>query len=310
MARFRTNHGAGRSYKSGSGFARSILLIFVAAGILIIFGLLLKKDYFKTKTETQEQIDYTIPGSGTNPGLRYFLPKRGTGELIHHKYYSLSYLEEHEIPEWVAYELTKESLFIKNVPRTNWYEKDASIPTGSADYYDYKGSGYTRGHLAPAGDMAFNKEAMEESFFMSNITPQKRSFNNGVWKELEENVRDWAIKNDRLFIIAGPILDKRKYQKIGKNEVSVPEQFFKVILDADDPEMKAIAFLIPNRISENPLADYAASVDEIEEITGLDFFAEMLSNAEQKRLESDFDVTKWPLSEKRFELRVKEWNRQ
>ena len=113
MARFRTNHGKGRSNKSGSGFGRSIILIFVAVGFLLIFGLLLKKDYFKTKAETPEQIDYEIPGSGANAELRYFLPNLGTGDMIHHKYYSLSYLEEHEIPEWVAYELTKESLFIK-----------------------------------------------------------------------------------------------------------------------------------------------------------------------------------------------------
>src|SRR5690606_37019502 len=125
---------------------------------------------------------------------------------------------------------------------TDWFEKDAAIPTGSADFYDYKGSGYTKGHLVPSADRAWNRKVNEETFLMSNISPQAYHFNGGVWRELEENVRDWARENDRLFIVTGPVIGQSR-ERIGSNQVTVPEAFFKAILDLDLPDQKAIAFL-------------------------------------------------------------------
>lgn len=155
MANFRTNHKQNRRHASGSGFARSFVLILIAFGILLVLGLLIKKDYFKTATTIEVSDSYTIPESGIDSSKRYFLPSTKQGKLVHHTYYSLSYVEKYELAEWVAYELTRESLRKPNVARTNWYHPDPGIKSGSADYYDYQGSGYTRGHLAPAGDMAF-----------------------------------------------------------------------------------------------------------------------------------------------------------
>lgn len=309
MATFRTNHGVGRGRGSGNNFFRSILLIFIAVGVLAVLALLIKKDYFQTLGSIEDPIDYEIPLDTGDPDSRYYLPSGSEGEMVHHKYFSLSYVEKYELAEWVAYELTRESLVVPNVGRTDWYTEDSMVKTGSANYHDYKGSGYSRGHLAPAGDMAFNQEAMEASFHMSNITPQKRRFNTGIWKELEENIRDWAFKNDRLFIVTGPVLDKSNYQRIGQNEVAVPDRYYKVVLDANDPEIKAVGFIIPNRVSKQPLSDFMVTVDDVEQVTGLDFYADLLSSDLQGKVESGFDPEAWPLSKKKYRLRVNRWNK-
>jgi endonuclease G len=111
------------------------------------------------------------------------------GNIVEHTFYSLSYIEKYEQAEWVAYNISDEQLKKPNVKRTDWFETDPKVITGSAKHSDYKGSGYTRGHLVPAGDMAFEELAMKETFFMSNMSPQIRSFNNGIWRELEEQSR-------------------------------------------------------------------------------------------------------------------------
>lgn len=308
MATFRTNHGNQRGRGSSSGFFRSLLLIFIALGLLAVMALLVKKDFFQVISVSQPTLDYDIPRDSGDPEMRYFLPAGGEGEVIHHRYYALSYREDLELAEWVAYELTAESLEVPNVKRTDWFTEDPKVSTGSANYHDYKGSGFTRGHLAPAADMAFNQTAMEESFHMSNISPQKWLFNSGIWRELEENIRDWAKDDGRLFIVTGPVLDKKEYARIGRNQVAVPDAFFKVILDVDDPELKSLAFIIPNQKSTQVLNDYMLSVDALEARTGLDFFSDLLSVELQHELESDFDERLWSLSEKRYQLRINKWN--
>lgn len=310
MAKFRSNHSKGGTKQRGLNMSRSILLLFIGVAIIFFLFYLIKKDYFTFEQKDLYYNSYEIPEYHESTDERYFLPHGGRGQRIDHVYYSLSYLEKFELAEWVAYELTKQSLLLPNVERSNWFEKDEDIRTQSADYYDYKGSGYSRGHLAPAADMAFSKEAMKESFLMSNMSPQLRGFNNGIWKELEENVRDWAFKNIRLYVVTGPVISKGLLGRIGKNKVAVPKYFYKVILDINDPEHKAIAFIIPNETSEERLESYAMSVDEAEKITGLDFFASLINDKKEEEIESSYDISKWPLSDKRYKLRLNKWNKQ
>src|SRR5690606_10935983 len=130
------------------------------------------------------------------------------------------------------------------------------IPTGSAEFYDYKGSGYTKGHLLPSADRVWNRKVNEETFLMSNISPQVYHFNAGVWRELEENVRDWARANGRLYIVTGPVF-RNSRETISPKEITVPEAFFKVALDLDHPEQKAIGFVIPHEKTDLHLADFA-----------------------------------------------------
>ncbi|NND06175.1 MAG: DNA/RNA non-specific endonuclease, partial [Saprospiraceae bacterium] len=180
--------------------------------------------------------------------------------------------------------------------------------TGSATYEDYRGSGYTRGHLVPAADRAYDPEAMEATFLMSNVSPQIGAFNGGVWRELEENVRDWARNSGELIIITGPIFNA-KPQKFGNNRVAIPSHFFKVVLDVRNP-MQGAGFIIPNRLSEDPLANYMLTIDGVEAETGLDFFHELLSPAIEDKTESTLSTEAWPIDPRRYQWRIEEWNRR
>ena len=240
---------------------------------------------------------------------RWFLPRGTTEQTVHHEHFSLSYSEPHEQAEWVAYELTRESLRKPNVPRTDWFEEDRSVSTGSAHHRDYTGSGYTRGHLAPAGDMAFDVAAMEASFLMSNISPQSRAFNMGIWRELEETVRDWAFERGRLYIVTGPVLEEG-LPVIGQNRVSVPALFYKIVLDPNERNPGMIALLIPNQLSDEPLTEYLVSTDSIEKLTGIDFFPELLQEGLEEELEARIDAEGWEFSESKYQLRIENWNRR
>ena len=191
-------------------------------------------------------------------------------KVIRHSGYSLLYNEAQEQASWVAYELTYTET-IKLYNRTNKFIVDPMVQTGSANQADYKGSGYDRGHLAPAGDMGWSALAMQESFYYSNMSPQEPGFNRGIWKNLEEKVRDWAAENKKIYIVTGPVL-RNGLPKIGPDQVAVPEYFYKVILDYTTPSVKGIAFLMPNHSSTKSLQSYAVSIDVVEKRTGINFF--------------------------------------
>lgn len=229
-------------------------------------------------------------------------------EVVKHQHYSLGYVERYEQAAWVSYRLTKKSLQIPNVPRADRFEEDRSVSTGSAHYYDYRGSGYSRGHMAPAGDMAFDKEAMEASFLMSNMSPQKIGFNGGIWRELEETVRDWAYDNDEVYIVTGPVLNNVTKYVGDKSKVGVPDAYYKVILDNKGAK-KAIGFIMPNEVSEQPIMSYAMTVDEVERVVGIDFYANLLDDGQEGSLEASIDPGLWRVSIKRQENRINNWNK-
>lgn len=208
------------------------------------------------------------------------LPISTNNNIVKHKYYTLSYVEKHEQAEWVAY--YADSLFITTkTRRTNNFKSDTAVHSGSATIYDYRGSGYDKGHLCPASDMQISKQAMNESFYMSNMSPQKPEFNRGGWQQLEELTRKWTLNEGQLFIITGPILHD-SLPKIGKNKVSVPKYYYKILFDYTKPEIKAIAFLMPNKLITRPLQEYIVPIDSIETLTGIDFLNELHYSLEKK----------------------------
>ena len=231
-------------------------------------------------------------------------------QVIAHNYYTLSYSEEHEQSEWVAYELTLDRLNASKLTRMNYFTPDPTIVSGSATHFDYMGSGYDRGHLAAAADMSFDHTALEESFMMSNISPQLKSFNSGIWRELEEDVRDWARKYHRLYIVTGPVLKSGIIKKIGKNKVSVPGSFYKVVLDLESKPGHGVGFIIPNALSELPLEQYMVSIDSVENITGLDFFNYNHTSQQIESIEKEFRVMEWKIIETRYLERVAVWNKR
>lgn len=199
--------------------------------------------------------------------------------IIRHLAYTLEYDEEHEQAGWVEYRLTAEMTH-GSWKRCDHFRIDPMIPTGSAEPGDYKGSGYDKGHLAPAADMAWDSTAMCESFLMSNMSPQTPSFNRGIWKRLEDQVRAWAEESDTLWIVTGPVL-KDSLPTIRANHVSVPEYFYKIVIDIKDPDVRGIGFVIPNKGSKEVLDNFMVTIDSVEVLTGLDFFSALPDSLEQ-----------------------------
>ena len=216
-----------------------------------------------------------------------YFPKSG-GELIKHTFYSLSYAEDHEQAEWVHYKITP--LMLKgNVKRTNYFKIDRKVSTGSANTNDYLKSGYDRGHLVPAADMKSSKLSMSESFYMSNVSPQKHSFNAGAWLKLEKRIRAWA-KTSKVFVTTGGVLNSESLKVIGSNNVSVPNDFYKIIYDPRNQKM--IAFLMANKKLDLPIEKYIVTVDEIESLTEIDFYHQ-LDDVLEEKLESTILKRQW-----------------
>lgn len=211
-------------------------------------------------------------------------------EVIQRTAFTLGYDERHEVPAWVAYSLRPEHLRDCVGRERNFYT-DPDLRSGSATLADYRGSGYDRGHLAPAGDMKWSRQAMRESFFLSNITPQTAAMNRGPWVGLENLVRSWAKKSQETIIVTGPVLTGVT-EYIGPSRVAIPHWHFKVLLVSTPQGRKAIGFLMGQMPAHRDLSLYAVSVREIESITGMDFFAH-LSRAEQDNLETKFNVADW-----------------
>ncbi len=222
------------------------------------------------------------------------------------KNYELCYRESYEQAEWSAYKLSKDELK-KSTDRTNDFRPDPEISTGSSTLSDYKGSGYDRGHLTPAADMSFDKNAMSETFYMSNMSPQAPQFNRGIWQQLEAQVRKWAKTFGSIYVVSGPILEKNagEYATIGKNKVSIPQYYYKAVLiplyedeaDRNSPEdaknIAALGFILPNNECKGKTFwDFAVPVNEIEKRTGLDLFS-LLEDSAEEAAESEFDLSVW-----------------
>ena len=209
-------------------------------------------------------------------GQLKFLPS-SNGEVVEHTYYSLSYVEEHEQAEWAHYKLNS-TMLKGEIPRKKNYTIDRKVSTGSAKTSDYTNSGFDRGHLVPAADMKMDFTSVREAAYMSNISPQKPKFNNGVWSRLEKRIRLRAKKSE-LYITTGGVLSPADLKKIGKNNVSVPDQFYKIIYDAKNQKM--FAYLMPNKKIESR-EKYVVTVDAIEALTGIDFYADLSDDLEDK----------------------------
>lgn len=215
-----------------------------------------------------------------------------TEQVIRHKGYTVSYNSDYRIANWVAYELTREEVQITKIERKNKFVIDPDVKGASAFNEDYTGTGYDRGHLAPAGDMKWSLQAMQESFYLSNITPQKPKLNRGIWKDLEEQCRMWAVDNGALLIATGPVI-KPGLKRMGKNRVAIPEQFYKVICTIKDNQYEAVGFLLDNRdYGSKQLKDLMIPVDSVEAATGIDFFPALPDKIE-KKVEAKVNKNAW-----------------
>ncbi|WP_310992471.1 DNA/RNA non-specific endonuclease [Aequorivita marina] len=258
--------------------------------IIVTVGLYYADDLFDENNNLISNTSQTTSTTNTSEFDDSFLPQSTTGAIVNHNYYTLSYSEAHEQAEWVAYELSKSDLSRNDFDRP-YFEIDNTVKTTSADWRNYKKSGYDRGHLVPAGDRKMSFEAYNETFLTSNISPQDHDFNAGIWNRLEQKVRYWADRYNGVYVVTGGVL-AGNMKTIGYENVSVPNQFYKIVVDVTDGNYKAIAFLIPNKPSDKSFYEYAVSIDKIETKTGIDFFPELPDSIEDK-MERTIDLKAW-----------------
>lgn len=205
--------------------------------------------------------------------------------------YTTEYDASNKIPRWVAWCLTSNHVTGPYKRDGIKFMEDEDVPTPRATHYDYIQSGYDRGHMCPSGDNKWDEQAQRQSFLMTNICPQNHNLNRGDWNEMEQQCRAWAEKYDELYIVCGPILMNQKHKTIGKNKVTVPEAFFKVVLRMQ-PEPCAIGFIYRNTDGDRPKDSYVNSVDQVERITKLDFFHNLPDEIENE-IEKTADISKW-----------------
>jgi len=219
------------------------------------------------------------------------LPKfKSSMQIVRHSAYTVSYNESYEHSNWVAYELLCDET-IKVAERKDNFRPDPKVLTGTAEVSDYRRSGYDRGHLMPAADNSFSAKAMSESFYFSNMSPQEPGFNRGIWRILEEQVRVWACQYDKLYVITGGIL-KPGLKTIGKNNVSIPEYYFKTLLVYNEDKQSSISFLMKNESSSSDILSFAVPTDSIEKLTEYDFFPRLDDSIEEE-VENNVNLNDW-----------------
>ena len=213
--------------------------------------------------------------------------------ILTHKGFTLSYNSSARIPEWVAYELTADETRGEADRDDAMFQMDPSYRSTQAMREDYTGSGWTKGHMACAADFHWDEEAMDETFYLTNICPQSEKLNAGDWEFLERRVRAWARDYGKVWIVAGPIIGNNSYGTIGRRtEVTVPDAFFKAVMAYDGMKYISVAFVMGNDDERYYLRDCAMSVDELEKMTGYDLFASLDDDIEDVA-ESTWEGAPW-----------------
>lgn len=218
-------------------------------------------------------------------------PLEGISEQIIRKVsYLVSYNNVTKLPNWVAWHLTADHTDGTIRRMSNFYEEE-SVTGPRATLEDYKGSGWSRGHMCPAGDNKWNEIAMYESFSLVNVCPQNANLNSGLWNSIEIDCRRWARQYGDVYIVCGPVFLNREHVTIGVNEVFVPEAFFKVVLCLNGTP-KALGIICRNTDGNSKRDLYYNSIDQLERITGYDFFPALPDELEDN-IESDVDMNLW-----------------
>lgn len=236
----------------------------------------------------------SLSGSFPDSLLLRLLPaaplKKQSEQILVRKSYIVSYNKNWRIPNWVAWRLSPEHVD-GDVPRRNSFREDMQVGIPRATPADYKGSGWSRGHMCPSGDNKWDAEANHETFLMTNICPQDARLNSGLWNSIEMDCRKWAKKHGDLFIVCGPLPLRPGYETIGENKVAVPKSFFKVILNLGK-KPKGFGFVVKNNGGEKKSDLYYNSIRQVERLTGYDFFP-LLPDSLEDLVEINADLQQW-----------------
>lgn len=212
-------------------------------------------------------------------------------QILKRTSYIVSYNKDTRCPNWVAWRLTADHTTGDVGRMGNAFHEDMDVPEPRAINTDFKESGFSRGHLCPAGDNKWDRDAMYETFLLSNVCPQNANLNSGVWNQIEMSCRQWAERYGDLYIITGPMYFKsQELRYIGENQIAVPDAFFKVILCLNEP--KAIGFICRNTDGNKRKDQYINSLSQVERLTGLHFFP-TLDSETRKLVEDHADINEW-----------------
>ncbi len=284
------------SKKRISTKAGTAILATIALGTYIMTGTL--GDVIRSTPDGMQQID-----ANSDTELAALLPSSvGNNQIVWHKAFVLSYNDRHEQADWVFYRLTRD-MVSGSTERNVDFVEDPDVSNGTATTHDYSRSGYDRGHLCASADIRNDDVAHDETYYMSNMSPQVHEFNAGIWNDLEMQTRAWARKKGTIYVATGPILsdnlEKIEKYKTGRKEaarshyngVSVPNEYYKILYCPDDGG-HMIAYRLRNEAyDENDYPNkHCVSVDNIEEATGINFFAGVPN---EDRLEKQVGGVAW-----------------
>ena len=273
--------------------------VWIAVVAVLIFYLTRNEDSSNDNnaiTEQSQNLATTEQNTTQTPIPEYnyetvMMPRGMSDNVVKYKGFTVHFNKNLHIPNCVVYEITADEAKGRR-EREGDFERDKNV-TGCPNWWDYRDSGYDRGHMVPAGDMKWDEQAMNETFYLTNICPQDNDLNAGMWNDIELKVREWARRDKSLIVITGPIIDNKNPETIGKDmDIAVPDAFFKVILSNKTKPMKAIAFICPNRACGGSISSYAVSIDEVERRTGMNFFNALPDNVEDQ-LESTCNTNQW-----------------
>ena len=267
-----------------------------------------------TRVAKARYTTYIVPHSGLTPQERAWVDKNcpfgepilsspediGATQIIARNGYVLEHSATDKTSLWVCEWVQKSDINGSGNRNKSNFAPDPSLPVGSrAELEDYARSGYDRGHQAPAADHTSSQRETDETFYLSNMAPQKPALNRDIWANLESKVRNIVKKEGAAYVITGGLFYDPKedspatadglveYKTIGKDAVSVPTHFYKIIVYEDDGNWKATAYVLENRKygQSESLDQQIRTIDWVEERAGIDFMPK-LSDLEERDLES------------------------
>lgn len=301
-------HRKKRTHYSGVFIVGIAFLAFLVTGLTVSLSIRAcshHKNYAQNKTQytepstepveakDEEAIGVSMPHEMSDSVVRICMPKPLVGiseQVIQKTSYIVSYNKDTKIPNWVAWHLTAEHTDGPVRRMSNFYEEE-SVARPRATLEDYRGSGWSRGHMCPAGDNKWSETAMYESFSLVNVCPQNANLNSGLWNSIEIDCRRWARQYGDIYIVCGPVFLNHEHETIGANNVFVPEAFFKVVLCLNGTP-KALGFICRNADGNRKRDLYYNSIDQVERITGYDFFPALPDELEDC-IESVVDINLW-----------------
>lgn len=252
-------------------------------------GILLNLVFISVAFAASGCISYTDAG-GT---VKMEIPSHKENDcIIEYNGYTVSYDESSLIPTWVAYELTAEEANGTIGRSGKNFRQDDKAKVMQADNFDYRGSGWSRGHMAPAGDFKWDDGAMWDTFYYTNCCPQDEKLNNGSWNVLENRVRTWARQFGSVYVVTGPIIGQNQGGRIGAHGVVVPDAFFKALLVYSNEAYHGVAFVMFNNSTSQRLPDSYLSINDLEKLSGLDFFP-YLDDSVEETVEDAVDPKFW-----------------